>query len=57
MINLLSCCLKKIKFWNLLTGKVTQIYDDSMGTKMTAIAVDKPCKRAYLDIIQVNYKI
>ena len=46
--NLLSFCLKKIKFWNLLTGKVTQIYDDSMGTKMTAITEDKPCKRAYL---------
>ena len=46
--NLLSFCLKKIKFWNLLTGKVTQIYDDPMGAEMTAIAVDKPCKRAYL---------
>ena len=46
--NLLSFCLKKIKFWNLLTGKVTQIYDDPMGNEMTAIAVDKPCKRAYL---------
>ena len=57
MINLLSFCLKKIKFWNLLTGKVTQIYDDSMGAKMTAITEDKPCKRAYLGIIQVNYEI
>ena len=46
--NLLSFCLKKIKFWNLLTGKVKQIYDDPMGAEMTAIAVDKPCKRAYL---------
>ena len=46
--NLLSFCLKKIKFWNLLTGKVTQIYDDPMGAEMTAIAVDKPCKRAYM---------
>jgi len=46
--NLLSFCLRKIKFWNLLTGKVTQIYDDPMGNEMTAIAVDKPCKRAYL---------
>ena len=36
------------KIWNLLTGKVTQIYDDSMETKMTAITEDKPCKRAYL---------
>ena len=41
----------------ILTGKVTQIYDDSMGTKMTAITEDKPCKRAYLGIIQVNYEI
>ena len=31
-----------------LTGKVTQICDDPMGTKMTAIAIDKPCKRVYL---------
>ena len=31
-----------------LTGKVTQIYDDSMGAKMIAIAIDKPCKKAYL---------
>ena len=46
--NLLSFCLKKIKFWNLLTGKVTQIYDDPMGAEMTAVAVDKPCKRAYM---------
>ena len=46
--NLLSFCLKKIKFWNLLTGKVCQIYDDPMGAEMTAIAVDKPCKRAYM---------
>ena len=46
--NLLSFCLKKIKFWNLLTGKVRQIYDDPMGAEMTAIAVDKPCKRAYM---------
>ena len=27
-----------------IKGKVTQIYDDPMGAKMTAIAVDKPCK-------------
>ena len=53
----IKLCLKKIKFWNLLKGKVTQIYDDPMGTKMTAIAVDKPCKRAYLGIIQENYEI
>ena len=46
--NLLSFCLKKIKFWHLLTGKVVQIYDDPMGAEMTAIAVDKPCKRAYM---------
>ena len=46
--NLLSFCLRKIKFWNLLTGKVSQIYDDPMGAEMTAIAVDKPCKRAYM---------
>ena len=26
--NLLSFCLKKIKFWNLLPGKVCSIYDE-----------------------------
>ena len=31
-----------------LTGKVTQIYDNPMGAKITAIAIDKPCKRVYL---------
>ena len=31
-----------------LTGKVTQICDDPMGAKITAISIDKPCKRAYL---------
>ena len=31
-----------------LTDKVTQIYDDPMGAKMTSISIDKPCKKAYL---------
>ena len=47
-LNLISFCLRKIKFWNLLTGKVRMLYDDPMGSEMTAIAVDKTCKRAYL---------
>ena len=47
-LNLISFCLRKIKFWNLLTGKVRVIYDDPMGSEMTAIAVDNTCKRAYL---------
>ena len=47
-LNLISFCLRKIKFWNLLTGKIRFIYNDPMGCEMTAIAVDKSCKRAYL---------
>ena len=47
-LNLISFCLRKIKFWNLLTGKVRIIYDDPMGVEITAIAVDETCKRAYL---------
>ena len=47
-LNLVSFCLRKIKFWNLLTGKIRLIYDDPMGGEMTAIDVDKTCKRAYL---------
>jgi WD40 repeat protein len=46
--NLVSFCLRKIKFWNLLTGKIRLIYDDPMGAEMTSIDVDKTCKRAYL---------
>ena len=46
--NLISFCLRKIKFWNLLTGKIRLIYDDPMGAEMTSIDVDKTCKRAYL---------
>ena len=47
-LNLISFCLKKIKFWNLLTGKIRLIYNDPMGAEMTAIAVDENCKRAYI---------
>ena len=47
-LNLVSFCLRKIKFWNLLTGKIRLIYDDPMGGDITALAVDKACKRAYL---------
>ena len=47
-LNLISFCTKKIKVWNILTGKIRYIYDYPMGSEITAIAVDKNCKRAYL---------
>ena len=47
-LNLISFCLRKIKFWNLLTGKVRLLYEDPMGEEITAITVDTACKRAYL---------
>ena len=47
-LNLISFCTKKIKVWNLLTGKLRYTYDYPMGSEITAIAVDKNCKRAYL---------
>ena len=46
--TLLSFCLRKIKIWNILTGKVKQIYDDPMGGEVTAIIVDRNVKRGFL---------
>ena len=46
--TLLSFCLKKIKMWNILTGKVKQIYDDIMGNEITAVTVDKNVKRGFI---------
>lgn len=47
-LNLITFCAKKIKVWNILTGKIRYTYDYPMGSEITAIAVDKNCKRAYL---------
>jgi len=47
-LNLISFCTKKIKVWNILTGKIRYIYDYPKGSEITSIAVDKNCKRAYL---------
>jgi len=46
--TLLSFCLRKIKLWNILTGKVKQIYDDPMGGEVTSIVVDRNVKRGFL---------
>ena len=46
--SLLSFCLRKIKIWNVLTGKVRQIYDDPMGNEITAVIVDKNIKRGFI---------
>ena len=46
--TLFSFCLKKIKIWNILTGKVKQIYDDPMGNEITAVIVDKNVKRGFI---------
>ena len=46
--SVLSFCLRKIKIWNILTGKVKQIYDDPMNNEITAITVDMNVKRGFL---------
>ena len=46
--TVLSFCLRKIKIWNILTGKVKQIYDDPMGNEITALIVDKNVKRGFI---------
>ena len=46
--TVLSFCLRKIKIWNILTGKVKQIYDDPMNNEITALTVDMNIKRGFL---------
>ena len=47
--DLISFSNKKIKIWNIFTGKVKKTYDDLMkGNEITAFTCDKQMKRFYL---------
>ena len=46
--RVLSFCLNKIKIWNILTGKVKNIFDDIMNSEITAVAVDRHVKRGFI---------
>ena len=45
--SIITFCLRKIKFWNIFTGKLKQVYDDPMGNEITAVAVDRNVKRGF----------
>ena len=46
--TIISFCLRKIKMWNIFTGKLSKVYEDPMNNEITAIAIDKNTKRAFL---------
>ena len=47
--DLITFSNKKIKIWNIFTGKVKKTYDDLMkGNEITAFTCDKQMKRFYL---------
>ena len=47
--DLITFSNKKIKLWNIFTGKVKKTYDDLMkGNEITAFTCDKQMKRFYL---------
>ena len=46
--SIISFCLRKIKMWNIFTGKLNQVYEDPMNNEITALAIDVNMKRAFL---------
>ena len=46
--RIISFCLRKIKFWNIFTGKLNTVYEDPMNNEITALTIDKNIKRAFL---------
>ena len=46
--TIISFCLKKIKIWNIFTGKVKNVYEDPMNNEITALTIDRNIKRAFL---------
>ena len=46
--TIISFCLRKIKMWNIFTGKLKKVYEDPMNNEITAYAIDKNTKRAFL---------
>ena len=46
-----TVCLKKVKIWNMLNGKLKAVYDDiltNFNSEITSFCVDIPMKRLYL---------
>ena len=46
-----TVCLKKIKIWNMLNGKLKTVYDDFLknpNSEITCFCVDKAIKRIYI---------
>lgn len=46
--NIITFCLRNIKFWDIFTGKIRKIYDDPMNNEITAMAIDINNKRCVL---------
>ena len=46
--SIISFCLRKIKMWNIFTGKLKKVYEDPMNNEITALAIDVNMKRAFL---------
>ena len=46
--SIISFCLRKIKMWNIFTGKLNQVYEDPMNNEITALTIDVNMKRAFL---------
>ena len=46
-----TICLKKIKIWNMLNGKLKSVYDDFLtnpNSEITCFCIDKAIKRVYI---------
>ena len=46
--SIISFCLRKIKMWNIFTGKLNQVYEDPVNNEITALTIDENMKRAFL---------
>ena len=46
--SIISFCLRKIKMWNIFTGKLNKVYEDPMNNEITALTIDINMKRAFL---------
>ena len=46
--SIISFCLRKIKMWNIFTGKLKKVYEDPMNNEITALTIDINMKRAFL---------
>ena len=46
--SIISFCLRKIKMWNIFTGKLKKVYEDPMNNEITALTIDVNMKRTFL---------